>query len=101
MSKITAVFDIPGLTSAQYDAILHELKAQGKLVHEKRSSHIAFPKGENWCVIDVWDSQDDMMEFGQTTLFPIFEKLGIAPAIPTIYPLHRYIGSVVEEHVMA
>lgn len=101
MNKITAVFELPGMTSAQYDAITNELKAQGKLPHEKRISHIAFQKGDNWCVIDVWDSQEDLMEFGQTTLFPIFGKLGINPVPPAIYSLHHFIGSSMEEYIEA
>jgi hypothetical protein len=101
MSKITAVFEIPGLTAAQYDAILNELKSQGKLLHEQRPSHVAFQKGEDWCVIDTWDSQEALMEYAQTTMFPIFEKLGIAPTEPAIYSVHNYIGSVIEEHVEA
>jgi hypothetical protein len=101
MNKITAVFELPGMTAAQYHAILDELKAEGKLPNEKRPFHIAFQKGENWCVIDVWNSQEDLMEFGQTTLFPIFAKLGISPTPPAIYPLHHFIGSSLEEYMEA
>ena len=52
-------------------------------------------------MIDVWDSEEDLMEFGQSTLFAIFENLGIAPTPPTIYPAHHYIGSIIEEQVEA
>jgi hypothetical protein len=41
------------------------------------------------------------MQFGQTTLFPIFAKLGITPTPPAIYPLHHYIGSNKEEYIDA
>jgi hypothetical protein len=101
VSKVVVVFEMPGLTAAQYDAILAELKARGKLLTEKRCSHVAFQKGESWCVIDVWDSEQDIMEMGQTTLFPIFGKLGINPVPPVIYPVHQYVGSVAEEQVEA
>jgi hypothetical protein len=101
MSKITAVFELPGMTAAQYNAIVHELKAQGKLPDERRPSHIAFQKGGNWCVVDIWNSEADLMEFGQTTLFPIFAKLGITPTPPAIYPLHHYIGANLEEYIEA
>jgi hypothetical protein len=101
MSKVVVIFEMPGFTAAQYNTMLQELKAQGKLLDEKRPSHVAFQKGENWCVIDIWDSQEEMMESAQSTLFPIFEKLGITPAPPTFYPAHNYIGSVIEEHVEA
>jgi hypothetical protein len=101
MSKITAVFELPGMTAAQYNDILDELKAQGKLPNEKRPFHIAFQKGDNWCVIDVWNSEEDLMEFGQTTLFPIFGKLGINPVPPAIFPLYHYMGSPMQEYIEA
>jgi hypothetical protein len=101
MRKITAVFELPGMTAAQYDAIVNELKAQNKLPDERRTSHIAFQKGDNWCVVDIWNSEADLMEFGENTLFPIFVKLGINPLPPTIYPLYHYIGAATEEYIEA
>lgn len=100
-NKVVVIFEMPGLTASQYDAILAELKAQGKLTTEKRCSHVAFQKSESWCVIDVWESEKDIMEMGQETLFPIFGKLGITPVPPAIYPVHNFIGLLAEQPVEA
>ena len=101
MSKIIALFEIPGMTSAQYDAIVEELKNQGGFPHKDRPSHAAWQNGDNWCVADVWNSTEALMEFGQNTLFPIFGKLGITPVPPQIFPLHHYISTEIEEFVQA
>jgi hypothetical protein len=99
MKKIIAVFEMPGLTARHYENILNELRAQGKLPHKDRPSHTAFQKGDAWCVVDVWNSEEALMEFGQNTLFPIFGKLGIQPPMPAIYPVHHFIGAAVEEYI--
>lgn len=97
MSKIVALFEIPGMTAAQYDAIVNELNAVGGFPHKQRPSHIAWQDGNNWCVTDVWNSQEELMDFGQQTLFPIFAKLGITPVPPRIFPVHHFVGNVAEE----
>jgi hypothetical protein len=101
MSRIVAIFDLPGYTQQNYDDIVAELKASGGFPHESRQSHVAFQKGDNWCVIDVWDSQEALMEFGQKRLFPIFEKLGLTPQPPQIFPAHHFVDANAVEFVSA
>jgi hypothetical protein len=101
MSKIVAIFDLPGYTQKNYDDIVAELKAAGGFANDNRPSHVAFQKGDNWCVIDVWNSQEALMEFGQNTLFPIFAKLGLTPQTPQIFPAHNFVGTTVEELISA
>jgi hypothetical protein len=101
MSKIVAFFEFENqnMTQETYDAVISELKAQNKLWDERRLSHVSFQKGPNWCVVDVWNSQEDLMDFGQNTLFPIFAKLKLTPPAPQVYPVHNYMGARVEELV--
>jgi hypothetical protein len=101
MNKIIAIFDLPGYTQKNYDDIVAELIAQGAFLNENRSSHVAFQNGGNWCVIDVWNSEKALMEFGQNTLFPIFAKLGLTPQVPRIVPVHKFVGASVEELIPA
>jgi hypothetical protein len=101
MSKIVAYFEIPGMTPVQYNAILDELSATGKKPDNNRPIHVAWQKGDNWCVLDVWNSQEELMEFGEKTLFPIFAKLGIKPVPPQIFPAYHIIGTDVEEFMNA
>jgi hypothetical protein len=101
MKEIVAVFDLAGFTQQNYDAIVEELKATGGFPDERRISHAAFQKGSNWCVVDVWCTAEDLMDFGKERLFPIFEKLGLQPEPPQIYALHHYVGSRMEAELIA
>ena len=101
MKKITLVFEIPGMTAKEYDAAMNELIAQGKLPNPNLLSHVAFQKGNNWCVVDVWKSQEAFMDFGQQALGPIFQKLNLQIDMPKTYPVHNYIGAVSPETVPA
>lgn len=96
MNKIAMLFDVPAMTSKQYDAIMDELLAQHKLPNPHVLSHAAFQKGDNWCVVDVWDSQEACLDFGQHALFPIFQKLKIKVEQPQFYPVHNFIGAAAE-----
>src|SRR5215471_3292243 len=96
MSKIVAVNEFP-LTSAQYDAILAEMKKNNQLFDERRPSHVAFQKGSDWCVVDVWNSEEELNDFAQNNLIPIFQKLGLNLPPPQIYPAYNYMGIKAEE----
>jgi hypothetical protein len=101
MSKIAVIFEASDFTQKNYDDIMAELGVGSEQVIASRPSHAAFQKGDKWCVVDVWNSTEAFMEFGQNTLFPIFAKLGLTPPQPQIFPLHNYIGAKVEEMVSA
>jgi len=103
MSKIVAYFEFDAevFNQKNYDDVLKELKAQNKFWDERRPSHVAFQKGPNWCVVDVWNSQEELMDFAQNTLFPIFGKLGLNPPPPQVFPAHNYMGARAEELVSA
>lgn len=96
MSRIVAIFELQGFTQKNYDDIIRELKGNNIFLNEQRPSHVSFQKGDAWCVIDVWDSAEDLMQFGQTSLFPIFAKLGLTPPQPQIFPAYNYAGKAEE-----
>ncbi len=93
MGKIVAIFESAELMQQQYDEILTEMGEVEKAQYPNRPVHIAFQKGNSFCVIDVWNSPETLEEFGRNVLAPIFGKLGIAPPAPEVYPVHRYINS--------
>ena len=101
MSKVVVVFESAELGQKDYDAIIDELKAQGKLYTEHRPTHVSFNKGDKWCVVDVWNSEEILNEFVQSTLLPIFSKLSLTPPQSSVYPLHNYIGATADELVSA
>ncbi len=90
MAAISAVFDIPGMTSAQYDQTIKDLQAAGAGAPQGRLHHTAHAKEGAWFVIDVWDSPESMAAFAQT-LMPILQKNGVTPTPPQIYPVHNLI----------
>jgi hypothetical protein len=101
MGKIVIMFELPDMTNKEYDAIMSELNEQGKIYNEHRPSHVAFNKDGKWCVVDVWDSAEDLDEFISGTLGPIFQKLNIPAPQPAVYPVHNYLGARAEELVSA
>ena len=100
MGKIVALFEFP-MTQAQYDEIIAELKKNNQLWDERRLSHVAFQKGANWCVVDVWNSEEELNDFAQNNLLPIFQSLGLNPPPPETYPAHNYMGARAEELISA
>ena len=101
MNKIAMVFEVPGMTAKQYDAAMDELISQGKLPNPNVLSHVSFQKGDNWCVVDVWESEEACMDFGKNALFPIFQKLNLHVEQPKIFPVHNFINAMTGERMHA
>lgn len=77
------------MTSAQYNQILQKLSEAGQSAPKGRQHHFAFGDNESLMVVDVWDSQEDFVAFGEV-LIPIMEELGIE-AEPGMLELHNSI----------
>lgn len=101
MEKTVVLFEAPNMTAKDYDAIIKEMETSGILYNDRRLSHVAYERDGKWCVVDVWDSQEAFMEFGQKVLKPIFEKLGLNPPPPVLLPAHRYMSAHAEEAISA
>ena len=93
MGKIVVLFESTELTQEKYDSINSEMGDLDRPQYPRRPVHIAYQSGDKFCVIDVWNSQDELNDFVQTILGPIFGKLGIAPPTPQISPVHRSVIS--------
>jgi hypothetical protein len=87
---IAVRFEIPGLTQAQYDAIIDRLQARGAM-GEGRKVHIACPSENGWFVLDVWESPQALDRVVQSALGPIFQELGVPPPAPTVTPVHNLL----------
>lgn len=90
MSTITVMFDMPGVTSAQYDQVIKDLEAAGEGSPKGRLYHVAYPTEAGWLVVDVWESGELLDRFAQT-LVPIMQKAGITPPQPRVYPAYNII----------
>ena len=90
MSTIAVVFDLPDVTSAQYDQVMKSLELAGAGNPPGRLYHVASPKERGWLVVDVWESGELLNQFAQT-LVPIMQDAGVTPPQPQVYPVHNII----------
>ncbi len=92
---IGVVFEFPGVTAEQYDAVcslLHEggLHQISDWPVEGIVSHVAGPTAHGWRVVDVWDSEESFGRFGQM-LMPLLEPAGIPQVEPQVFPAHNVV----------
>lgn len=89
MEKVIVQFNIPGMTAKEYDQAWVELRKVGQSAPSGLHHHVGAQQGNNWIVIDVWESADAFNKFGET-LMPILKKIGIAvdQVKPVITPVH-------------
>ncbi len=87
MKKQIVQFNIPGMTAKQYDQCWEELRKVGKTNPSGRTFHVGGQQGNNWVVVDVWESMEAFNKFGET-LMPILSKLGVNMVPPVITPVH-------------
>jgi hypothetical protein len=83
---IGVLFEFPGVTRPQYDAVVKRL-TNGRMLTslsdwpvEGVLAHVAGPTPNGWRVVDVWKSEADLMKFAET-LMPILKEMG--------FPEHR------------
>jgi hypothetical protein len=97
MKKQLVQFNIPGMTAKQYDQAWEELRKAGQSNPSGLLHHVGAQQGNNWVVVDVWESVEAFTKYGET-LMPILGKLGVAKVPPVITPVHfEYTG--VEEGI--
>ena len=89
MKKVIVQFNIPGMTAEKYDQAWVELRKAGLSAPLGLHHHVGAQQGNNWIVIDVWESANAFHNFGET-LMPILRELGVAveQVKPVITPVH-------------
>jgi hypothetical protein len=74
---IIAKFKVTGCSLETYETVLRELDAAGVgAVPPGQTYHVCYGSRDNVQVIDVFDSQQELDDFGKT-LVPILQKHGI------------------------
>ena len=97
MKKQIVQFNFPGMTAKQYDQAWEEVRKAGHSNPEGCIYHVGGQQGNNWVVVDVWESIEAFNKYGEI-LMPILTKLGVALVQPVITPVYfEYTG--VEEAV--
>ena len=80
-------FNIPGMTTKQFDDAWKELRALGISRPKGLVHHTGAQNGSSMVIVDVWESQEAWEGFAQT-IGPILGKLGVADSPPVILPVH-------------
>ncbi len=89
--SVVVEFNVPGMTSEQYDQTISSLEARGLEAPEGRLYHVAAPTDEGWFVVDVWESAETFRSFGEV-LVPILMESGVTPVEPVIREVHNLIA---------
>ena len=61
-------FNVPGMTTAEYDTVLSRLESKGVGSPDGRVYHVAAPGSGGWFVVDVWESQEHFDRFGEVLI---------------------------------
>ena len=86
--SIAVVFDVPGMTEAQYDTVMRDLDERGASAPDGRLAHVAAGSPGGWWVMDLWASPEQLDRF-VPVLMPALVAVGVTPPRPTILPVHR------------
>jgi hypothetical protein len=95
---IGALFELPGVTQAQYDEITSKLtdgrglRSLSDWPVEGIQLHVAGPTEDGWRVLDVWESEEAFQRFGEQ-LGPIASEAGLTSLEPQIFQVHNLITS--------
>lgn len=96
MKKQLVQFNFPGMPVKLYDQCWDEIRKAGQTNPQGLLHHVGAQQGNNFVVIDIWESEEAFKKFGET-LIPIMNKLGIAQVQPVITPVHyEYTGTEME-----
>ena len=73
-----------------YDEAIDRLEAAGAGAPPGRLYHVALEGDGGIHVFDIWESQEQLDEFGKT-LLPILSELGVDPGEPYVQNVHNVI----------
>ena len=93
MKKQLVQFNAPGMTSKQYDQVWQELRKAGQSHPKGLIYHVGAQQGNNWVVVDIWESSEAFSKFGET-LMPILNKLGLSVPPPVITPVYYDLAGI-------
>jgi heme-degrading monooxygenase HmoA len=78
---VVLIADIPGMTSDTYRQTVNEVKDKLKAA-PGFIAHAGTPTSNGFRVTEIWESQEDCMQFIQSTIMPMAQQAGIPPFQP-------------------
>ena len=78
---VCLVMQFAGMNSSKYEAVMDKLALRGANPNWPKGilSHVAGASNEGFCVVDVWESQQDFDAFMKSRLKPAFDAVGGLP----------------------
>jgi len=89
--EILVELNFTGLTPEKYDELNQKLDAAGNAVPDGLVLHVATSREDGLFVTDVWESAEYFKTFGEESIKPLLEELGIEAPEPKIYPVYRLL----------
>jgi hypothetical protein len=87
--SVIVIAETPGLDAKGYERIVKEQRDRIDELPQGCTAHFAGPAAGGWRVVAVWDSADQVAEFGRTVLAPAMQRAGFTPSRPQVLPLHH------------
>ncbi|MEV5974751.1 hypothetical protein [Streptomyces sp. NPDC051921] len=94
---IVAVFEMPGMTQAQYEESAARVTGGRGTVTSSADwpvpgliSHTSAPTPDGWLVVDVWESEEAFQRFGEI-IIPILHELGVPEVKPKVHSVHTVV----------
>jgi hypothetical protein len=93
---IGVLFEAAGFTQSLYDEVLQKLNPGSSFKNladwpsKGLLMHVAGPTEKGWRVVDVWESEADLMKFA-AVLMPLLKAVGFPDISPQIFPVHKFV----------
>jgi hypothetical protein len=88
--SILVRFTPANVTMQRYDESLRRLEEAGDWPPDGLEYHVAFGPDGNLRVSEIWDSREQLQEFGKR-LMPVLAEIGIEPGEPELLEIHNII----------
>ncbi len=89
--SIVARFNPTNLTAEKYDESLRRLKEAGEFPPDGLDYHVCFGSEGSMRVSEIWDSREQMQNFGER-LMPLLADVGIEfSGDPEIFEVHNIV----------
>jgi hypothetical protein len=88
---VAMLFEMPGTTQAQYDAVIKDLDLHGKPL-PNGLFHVAGPMEGGWIFLDLWETEEAANKAFQERIGPAMQRAGVTPLPPkTVFPVHNML----------
>jgi hypothetical protein len=88
--SILVRFTPANVTTENYDESLRRLEEGGSWPPDGLEYHVAFGPNDNLRVSEIWDSREQLEEFGKR-LMPVLADIGIDPGEPELLEIYNTV----------